>query len=371
MTDKVRVGVIGTSGYTGYMHLANIKSHHQAVLAAICGRNLERAGELAAGYEIPNVFGDYRAMIESGGLDAVVVSTPDDLHHPITMLALEAGLHVLCEKPLAMNAHQARQMLDAAEARGLVHMVMFEWRAIPEYRQMVDMLQNGQLGKINHLAVRWLGGFARSPAYIWRVDAAHGNGALGDLGSHMIDLARLMIGEITRVSAHLSCSYPHTREDGQLFEPANDTAVVLLEFASGAHAVMQFSNTTHFPEGGVEHLVSGTEGTLKSVAVSPGEGLWLARSADKSFQKVALEERFTAGCDPAVSMLDRFLDIAKRESIGSRRFIDAVLGKEKVESSFHDGWKAQLVIDAAIESHLRKVIVAIESEQYPKSKEGI
>jgi predicted dehydrogenase len=364
MTDKVRIGIIGTSGYTDFMHLANIKSHDQAVLAAICGRNQERARELAVKYEIPNVYGDYCAMIESGGLDALVVSTPDDLHHPITMLALESGLHVLCEKPLAMNARQARQMLDAAEARGLVHMVMFEWRDISEYRQMADMLQNGRLGKINHMAIRWLTDFGRSPAYIWRFDAAHGNGVLGDLGSHMIDLARLMIGEITRVSARLSSTYSHTREDGRLFQPANDTAVVLLEFVGGEHAVIELSNSVHFPAGGLQHLVCGTEGTLKSVVVSPEEGLWLASNADKSFQKVTLEERFTAGCDPAASTLDRFLDMAKKQSIGSRRFIDAVLGKEKVESSFYDGWKAQLVIDAALESHRTKTSVRVESEEH-------
>jgi predicted dehydrogenase len=166
MKDKVHVGVVGTSEYT-----------------------------------------DYRAMIEKAGLDAIVVSTPDDLHYPITMLALEAGLHVLCEKPLAMNANDAKEMLHAAESRGLVHMTMLEWRDVPEVRQMVEMVRRGDVGVVQTFTACSRMGFLRSPDYAWRIDAAHGNGVAGDLGSHMIDRARLMIGEITQVSAHLAYHY--------------------------------------------------------------------------------------------------------------------------------------------------------------------
>jgi predicted dehydrogenase len=80
---------------------------------------------MAAKYEISAVYTDYRAMIQAGGLDAVVVSTPDDLHYPMTMRALDAGLHVLCEKPMALTLVQAQEMYECAEAAGVKHMVCF------------------------------------------------------------------------------------------------------------------------------------------------------------------------------------------------------------------------------------------------------
>src|SRR5437879_5594903 len=83
-------------------------SHARARVVAISGRNEQRAREVAERYGIPGVFTDYREMIEKGGLDALVVVTPDDLHYPIVMAALDAGLHVLCEKPLALTAAQAK-----------------------------------------------------------------------------------------------------------------------------------------------------------------------------------------------------------------------------------------------------------------------
>src|SRR5687768_3073330 len=114
MAAQVRVGVVGTSRYADLMHLPNLKSHPRADLVAICGRNQERAGAMAQKYGIAQVYDDYRAMLERGGLDAVVVATPDDLHYPITMQALDAGQHVLCEKPLALTAAQARAMYERA-----------------------------------------------------------------------------------------------------------------------------------------------------------------------------------------------------------------------------------------------------------------
>jgi len=114
MAEQVRVGVVGTSWYADLMHLPNLKSHPGAHVVAICGRNGDRAEEMAQKYDIPHVFTDYRTLIAQGQVHALVVATPDDTHYAITMDALEAGLHVLCEKPLALTARQAQQMYDKA-----------------------------------------------------------------------------------------------------------------------------------------------------------------------------------------------------------------------------------------------------------------
>ncbi len=98
MSQSVRVGVVSTSWWADKMFLPALKSHAQADVVAICGRNRTRAEEMAGKYGVRAVFADYRKMIEQGGLDAVIVGVPDDLHYEVTMQALHAGLHVLCEQ---------------------------------------------------------------------------------------------------------------------------------------------------------------------------------------------------------------------------------------------------------------------------------
>src|SRR3954447_26167803 len=98
MAEKVRVGMIGTSWYADALHLPSLTSHPDASVTAICGRNQERAGEMARKFHIPNIYGDYRDLIKSGLVDAVVIATPDDLHREMTLAAVDAGLHVVCEK---------------------------------------------------------------------------------------------------------------------------------------------------------------------------------------------------------------------------------------------------------------------------------
>ena len=211
MSDQVRVGVVGTSWWADMMYLPVFKSHSQTSISAICGRNRARAEEMAAKYGIPQVFTDYREMIVNGGLDAVVTAVPDDLHYPIAMAAMDAGLHVLGEKPMAHDLEQARKMLAKAEAARVKNMVLYTWRWAPYFRTLHHYVSQGYVGKIFDAHFSFVSDYARSGQYGWRTDQEHGLGALGDFGSHMIDLARLAVGEIARVQASLSVlvSKPH------------------------------------------------------------------------------------------------------------------------------------------------------------------
>ncbi|MCE2472372.1 MAG: Gfo/Idh/MocA family oxidoreductase, partial [Anaerolineae bacterium] len=111
MTNKlVSVGVVGASWWADAMHLPALDSHPRARTVAICGRNRDNAQKMADTWGIPQVYTDYAEMIEDADLDAIVISTPNNSHYPITMKAFERGLHVLCEKPIAMTYAQAREM---------------------------------------------------------------------------------------------------------------------------------------------------------------------------------------------------------------------------------------------------------------------
>ncbi len=224
MTERVRVGVIGTSWWANFMYLPSLKSHPRADVAAICGRARERAEPLAKQYDIPQVFTDYRAMIERAALDAIVIATPDDLHFPMTMAALDAGLHVLCEKPLALNAQQASAMYQKAEASQCKHMVLFTYRWFPAYRHLKQLVHAGYLGQPFDAQFNFLSSYARSDPFMWRLDRRRSHGALSDIGSHMIDLARWTMGEIVSVHARLAEFTQRPSSDSPSFDAANDWA---------------------------------------------------------------------------------------------------------------------------------------------------
>ncbi len=199
------------------------------------------AEELARKFNVPAIYSDYREMIASAELDAVVIATPDDLHYPMAMAALDAGLHVLCEKPIAMNAVQARAMYDRAEEKNLRHMAYFTWRMMPHYHYVYDLIQQGAIGKLITSQFDFQFSFGLSPKYTWRNDRSHSNGIVGDLGAHMLDLARYFCGDIVRVCGHLGFNIQRESPDGLPFDLASDSAIALLEFVNGGHGTLQVS----------------------------------------------------------------------------------------------------------------------------------
>ena len=364
MSDQVRVGVVGTSRYADFSHLPGVKSHPRAQLAAICGRNRDRADEMAAKYEIPQVFTDYREMIAKGSLDALVVATPDDLHYPITMAALDAGLHVLCEKPLALNASQAREMLQKAEEAGVVHMPFFTYRWVPHYRYLKQLVQEGYIGRCFHCHIRCVAGYGRRGQYLWRFDRSHCNGTLGDLGSHMVDLARWYVGDVARVSAHLGVYVDRPGPEGQPLDPANDAAVLLLEFENGAQGMIQMSAVAHVADRAQEqHIVlHGEGGTLEADLSGSGGVIHGARHDEQRFQTLPVPDDLWGDVDRTDFRSSLLSGVFLKQSVADRLFIDAILEGRQVSPSFYDGWKAQEVIDAAIESHEKGAWVSLKRE---------
>lgn len=189
MADTVRVGLVGTSAWADRIHLPGITSHPQAELAAICGRNRSRAEVMAQKYGAGSVYTNYREMIEKERLDALVVSTPDDLHYGIVMDAIEAGLHVVCEKPLALSVEDAKAMYETAEAARVKHMTFFTFRWAPHFQYVHDLVADGYVGRCYHSQFNFFDDYGLDSAYAWRFDAQRANGIAADLGSHMVDMA--------------------------------------------------------------------------------------------------------------------------------------------------------------------------------------
>ena len=144
-------------------------------------------------------------MIKDSDLDAIIISTPDDLHYEMTMHALDAGLSVLCEKPLALKAQHAWEMYKKAEKIGVKHMIYFTYRWRPFYRYLRDLIRQGFIGRCYNCEIQYPMGYGRSGEYLWRFDKKRANGVLGDLGSHMIDMARWLVGEIVSGQCAVRC----------------------------------------------------------------------------------------------------------------------------------------------------------------------
>ena len=348
----VRTGIIGTSWWAENMYLSSLQNYPQAQLVAICGRNRERADEIAEKYGIPEVYTDYHDLLSHSDLDAVIISSPDDLHYPMTMAALDAGLHVLCEKPLASTAAQAKEMYEKAEAKKLKTMVLFTYRFLPVFRYVHDLVQSGYIGRPYQAQFHMTAGFFRNDQYLWRMDQNRANGVLGDLGSHLIDLARWYLGDVAKVTASLGTFVERQGPEGQPLKPANDSASLLLEFSNGAQGVAQVSYVTHLADIGAKVNVTlyGEDGTLEGefnfFGPTAGGVVHGARHNEENYQKLEVPDELYGDTDRT-----NILSVFTTQSVGSRAFIDAIYEDRPVSPTFYDGLKAQEVIDAALESH--------------------
>lgn len=356
MTDPIRIGVIGTSWWPDLFHLPLFAADERVKLVAICGRNRERAQAMATKYGIPQVFTDYRTMITEGDLQAIVVSTPDNEHFAMTMAALDAGLHVLCEKPLALNATHAKTMYESAEAKGVRHMAYFTWRWLPHYRYIRDLVTQGELGRIHYIQLNFIAGGGRKPHYSWRVDPQYTNGVIGDAGSHMFDLARYLVGDIARVNARLVATVPRTGADGKPMTSACDAATALFEFVNGSQGTIEVSTVARIHDPAFEQAVTlhGEAGSLTAsfgMFSSPPK-LQLAKG-DEGYQTLAIPEQYLSGVDPAQPLWPQMVTFFMQQPVGGRLFVDAILAEQTVAPSFYEGWQAQRVIDAALASQER------------------
>jgi predicted dehydrogenase len=236
---------VGTGWWADLEHLPGLRSRSDVELVALCGRNPDRLATLADRHRVPLRFTDWREMLAQARLDVVTIVTPNVLHHPIARGALEAGAHVICEKPLAMDATQARELADLAEARGRETLTFFTHRALAaatHAKALVgsDPLQ-GFLGRPLHLSATYFSAshLQNGKPASWRMRRAEsGTGVLGDIGSHLVDMVRWWLGDLTAVSAqwlHVTRERPGGAVD------ADEACFFLARSACGAQAVFQAS----------------------------------------------------------------------------------------------------------------------------------
>ena len=357
MKDTVRIGMIG-AGHIAHAHAEAWRK--EATLTAVASRRIESARALAERFGVPNVCRDANELLNRADVDAVGIATPHHLHHPIALAALAAGKSVFCEKPLALDGSQAREMCAGAKVGSVKTGMQSGIRLFPALRLLARLLQEGRAGKIHTFDAHWSFDWARDPGFplTWRFKRAEaGTGALGDLGVYMIDAARWLVGEIGQVNAELAVYIPrrpmltsgvHFGELRRLhraekLEVSPETGLVenddvcqlLLRFENGARGSIRASRLHQ------EHSIRVDCERTSYRWEMAGDRRLMERSTESEYKPVEMPEPPGDG-----TIVMTFLNNIRRD--------------ENESPTFRDGLAAQLVIDAAVESNETGAWVEVE-----------
>lgn len=361
MTNSdLTVGIVGL-GY-GRAHIPAFQSHGCRVVA-LCQRDQATARALAKRYDVPHTFHRWEEMLDVARPDIVVVAPPPHLHAPIVLRAFESGAHVLCEKPLAMTVAEARAMAAAAARAGRVAMTSFNWRFTAAMQELHARVRAGEVGRAFHVSARWRGGrmAKEDEAPDWRMDRSQaGHGVMGDQGVHVVDLIRWTFGDFRRVAAHAGIGYPERLAPGDKLTDAEDHCAVLAELADGTHVAFDVSRVAH---GVTEQAldVYGSRGTLSYRHHRTGQRWWegelLSSDGGAGLRRVPPRHA------PALASGDDTdaLDVIGRATIAPlvARFLESIRTGVTASPSFDDGVRAQMVLDAVLDSASRRAWVEV------------
>jgi predicted dehydrogenase len=224
-------------------------------LVAIAGRNEEAVSEAARRYGFAEHVTDWKALIGDDRIQLFDNAGPNNLHAEPTIAAAEAGKHVICEKPLGRDAAESYETWQRVKAAGVKHMCAFNYRFLPAVRLARQIIESGELGDLQHFRGAYLQEWGTTEGDIWRFDkATAGSGSLGDLGAHVIDLSRYLVGEINEVAAITQTYIPGRDVD--------DAVESVVRFENGAVGTIEASR---FCQGRKNHFtweINGSKGSL-------------------------------------------------------------------------------------------------------------
>ena len=279
MKKKLNVGVIGC-GFMGRVHSNAYRKvgqffdlEHEPVLKVICDNNEKKVKEFAANWGWESVETDWRKMVERDDVDLVDICVPNNLHYEIVMAAAQAGKIIACEKPLAMNVDEAREMTDAVEKSGKPNMVWFNYRRVPAIALAKIIVDEGRIGRVFHYRAKYLQDYTINPNVpqggdsLWRLDArVSGSGVTGDLLAHSIDLAMWLIGPMSSVSAMTETFIKERKmqDEPDKIMPVtiDDACAFLARFENGALATFESTRYARGRKNQSTFEINGEKGSV-------------------------------------------------------------------------------------------------------------
>ena len=360
MKEKIGIGFIGT-GFARKVQIPAFKMCENAEIISVASASLANAENTAKDFNIPHFTDNWRETVEHPEVDLVCITTPPTLHFEQTLYALEHNKHILCEKPMAMNAAEAEKMIEAAKEKNVLALIDHELRFQSGRQKAFQMLRDGEIGKIRHVKYVFRNaqrGDVNIP-WNWWSNAAQGGGTLGAIGSHAIDTMQWFLGtDISSVFCQLQTHVKQRKDANGDFQEVttDDETNMILRFADNELTEDATGNVSlsmvEFPD--YQHSIEfvGTEGSLKVLYLGEvfltkkGEKVWtqIETEEDKSIEGI-FNSGFPAG----------FVAFAPK-------IVEAILqGKTEIEqaATFEDGLKVQRILDAARESDKNGLVVKI------------
>ena len=362
--DSLRIGVIGV-GFGTTVQIPAFQSEGVEV-AAVCARRKERAQEASERFAIPGIYDDYHEMLRDAQINAVSIVSPIPLHYPMAIAALDAGKHVLCEKPFALNQIQAREMWQKSDSTGLTSMIAHEFRFASARMRVKELIDEGYLGQLNMVLMSLVNGPRSVSAprpFTDRDDANQGGGFLWGLGSHYIDCLRHWFGDVTSVSGQVFTHLGERISPDSLVETqatADDTFTFTLCFTQGGWATMTGTNAAPFGPGASVQIY-GRDGTLvtphQNTGVNPPpHGTLLgAKAGDDTMTEMPIPKRLEPFTDDRDVRLMPFRLLV-------REFMRGIQDGTSPAPNFYDGFKCQQILDAVRTSSATGNVVHIPQD---------
>jgi predicted dehydrogenase len=350
LTGPIGVAVLGT-GFGEAVHIPALKHLDGVNIVVVVARRAERAKAVASRHGIPNATTDWRDAITDPDVHAVVIATPPYLHHQMAITALEEGKHVLCEKPMARNLAESRDMVKLAATANVVAMINHEFRYLPIRARVKELIDEGYIGEPQSVSMNVFRSTLADPndrPFGWLMEQDKAGGMLGASGSHYIDSLRWWLGEIHAVAGTTATMVRRRRlpdSSGMAGVDADDNFAFILKFANGALATIHFCATAPI-DAGEEITISGSEGML----IVQGDGeLFGARRRDIGLRELPIPDRLS----PKLPEFSHYL--TRPTVLLMRDWIEAIRtgAGAKFSPSFADGAKVQEIIDGVIRSSLQ------------------
>lgn len=347
--NTIGIGIVG-AGFARTTQIPGFRNCKGARVVAITSRHRERAEAVANEFGIEHVANDWRELVERDDVDLVSVVTPPATHMEITLAALERGKAVLCEKPMAMNALEAKRMTEKAHEAGVLALIDHELRFLNSRQTLRTMVQDGEIGSVRHCNYLFRSDYrgVLDRQWDWWSDAAMGGGTLGAIGSHAIDSFRWMLGaEVSEVLCMLSthiAERPDKTTGAKRQVTTDDEAKLMFRFADSSLAknATGAASLSVVESGKYENRleVFGTTGALMveengELSYSPaGSGIWKPVEVEQGpiaprMHEGSWSRGFTVF---AAAIVEAFQ--AGRKSVAGA-------------ATFEDGYRIQLVLDAA------------------------
>lgn len=384
MPEKIRAGIIGT-GFIGPAHIEAARRLGNVEFIALAEASEDLARAKADDLGIPRAYGDYRKLLEDPEVQVVHNCTPNHLHFEVNRDILQAGKHVISEKPLAMNSEESRKLVELAESSGLIHAVDFNYRFYPLVQHARQMVVRGELGQVFNVH----GSYLQDWLYLqtdwnWRLqpELSGESRAVADVGSHWCDLVQFITGEkITRVYGDLRTVHPTRMRPkkevetyaGKVLQPSDyepqeinteDYASILLELEGGAHGVCTVSQVSAGRKNRLYYEIDGSKCALSWDQERPNE-LWIGYR-DKSneiltkdpslLHEEAREYAHYPGGHP-----EAYPDGPKNLFRNVYRHVQSGKMPESPDwSTFVDGHNEVAICEAVLESHRSKSWIDVE-----------